>query len=160
MQFIPSLFNSPHSVWSGKNSRTALESSESSSSPLVAESTENLQISDLPPSISFKKQGSFQSKLSHFIRVWKENMDVSCSSIQEQLSNLEKAFSREIKLQHPREIYPLYEALTFVTHEIAKRSLSQLSDAWKGVLEALDKRNIYRMGLGIICLIPLLRKRF
>lgn len=69
-------------------------------------------------------------------------------SIHESLAVLEKSFSGELRLRHPRDIYPIYEALTFITNEVAKKSLNDLSHSWKKVLEALNKRNVYRIGLG------------
>lgn len=71
------------------------------------------------------------------------------SSIQEALAMLETTFSQEVRLQHPRQIYPIYESLTLVTNEVAKKSLSELSHSWEQVLKTLDKRHIYRIGLGI-----------
>src|ERR1700678_2024816 len=72
------------------------------------------------------------------------------SAIQEPLKILEKtfAFSPEVKLKHPRQVYPIYEALNLVTDEIAKKSLVSLSISWHQVLGTLNNRNIYRIGLG------------
>ena len=87
---------------------------------------------------------SFNSIVDHL-----KNLE-GLSSIQEPLEIIEKSFFKDLKLKHPRDIYPLYNAISFVTDEIAKRSLSELSASWEKFLIALDKRNIYRIGLGPI----------
>ncbi|MBS4167765.1 GNAT family N-acetyltransferase [Parachlamydia sp. AcF125] len=69
-------------------------------------------------------------------------------SIQKSLKLLEETFSSQVKLKHPRDVYPLYQALNFVTNEVAKKSLYELSNSWRKVLKALNHRQIYRKGLG------------
>jgi ribosomal protein S18 acetylase RimI-like enzyme len=85
---------------------------------------------------------SFNLALKNFKKI--EQLE----SIQSSLKILENTFSQRVKLKHPRHIYPIYKALTVVTNEVAKRSLDNLSRAWEQVLKALNKRDIYRIGLG------------
>src|ERR1700722_1611163 len=82
---------------------------------------------------------SFVSALADFKKKYKQ-----LPSIQEPLKVLEKTFTHEVKLQHPRQVYPIYESLTLVTNEVAKKSLTYLSDSWQQVLKTLNNRNIYR----------------
>lgn len=86
---------------------------------------------------------SFHSALSSF-----KQISIKLPSIQEPLKVLERTFNREVKLQHPREIYPLYEALTLTTREVAKTALDDLRSSWKQVLNSLHDREVYRIGLG------------
>jgi ribosomal protein S18 acetylase RimI-like enzyme len=110
---------------------------------------------------------SFVSALKDFKKISKQ-----LPIIQEPLKILEEAFTQEVKLQHPRQVYPLYEALTLVTNEVAKKCLNMwisqgwasqfpkkdvhqrtfpfpsLSDKWHQVLKTLDNRRVYRVGLG------------
>lgn len=70
------------------------------------------------------------------------------NAIQEPLAILEDTFSQEVRLQHPRQIYPIYEALNVVTNEVAKSALESLGSSWGQVLETLHNRKIYKIKLG------------
>lgn len=69
-------------------------------------------------------------------------------SIKEALEQIHLFFSREATLKHPREIYPIYRALNIVTQKVSESSINELKASWAGVLNTLDQRKVYRIGLG------------
>jgi ribosomal protein S18 acetylase RimI-like enzyme len=73
---------------------------------------------------------------------------VDFTTIQEPLEVLEKAFTQKVKLNHPRKIYPLYEALTAISIDVANCSEASIKSSWGEVLNSLHQRRIYRIGLG------------
>jgi len=68
-------------------------------------------------------------------------------AIHEQFQEIKKVFLHHKKLQHPRDIYPVYHALNFITHKVHEISQEALSRSWKVVLNTLQGHRIYRIGL-------------
>lgn len=66
-------------------------------------------------------------------------------SLAEPLKIVEEAFCQKVRLKHPRDIYPIYKAVTVITDKVAQNSLK---DSWNQVLNTLQNRRIYRIGLG------------
>lgn len=70
------------------------------------------------------------------------------SDIEKPLQILENTFTQEVRLNHARQVYPIYMALNKVTAAVAKKSLDSLTNSWQQVLTTLNNRKIYRIGLG------------
>lgn len=52
------------------------------------------------------------------------------------------------RLSHPRQIYPIYEAVSLITQNVYRTNIPALTESWRSVLLNLDGRFFYRIGMG------------